>query len=584
MMRGIFFLIAIVALPFVTAAQTRRQQAIVKTHGRLQDDGSVVAGSRIPEALIVLKDGAKIFSDSAGELSFSVSASAGYSLTKVSKAGYILSDWDIISRPQKYSATPLDILLESIEEQNAYRRIIERKVRKNYNAQLNALQERIDSLETLADADRREIAKLQADLDKSYDAAEQYVDEMTNRYLNIDFDRAGEFDRKISACILNGELEKADSMLATRGDIVERVRQNKALQQAVAQDMEEVGRDCYRKFEIASQRLQRDSAAYYLELRANLDPHNIDWQQEASAYISEILADYKRALGILEPALEYSRQHYGEHATTANLYNDIGFVNYAQGYYAKAMDHYNKALAIWEKVLELDHPNTATAYSNIGMVYYAQGDYAKALEYCNKALAIREKVLGLDHPDTAMSYNNIGTVYFAQGDYVKPLEYYNMALEIQEKVLGLTHPDTAMSYNNIGVVYSYQGDYTKALDYYTKALDIDEKAFGLEHPATADIYNNIGLVYSAEDDYDKAFEHYNKALVIREKLFGVWHPNTAISYNNIGVVYYAQGDYVKALEYFDKALNIYKKVYGEDDEQTKAIKETVDYLKNKVRE
>jgi len=62
-------------------------------------------------------------------------------------------------------------------------------------------------------------------------------------------------------------------------------------------------------------------------------------------------------------------------------------------------------------------------YNNIALVYDNQGEYPKALEWFQKALAICEKVLGKEHPDTAMTYNNIAMVYNNQGDYTKALEW-----------------------------------------------------------------------------------------------------------------------------------------------------------------
>ena len=47
-----------------------------------------------------------------------------------------------------------------------------------------------------------------------------------------------------------------------------------------------------------------------------------------------------------------------------------------------------------------EHPSTATTYNNTGLVYRDQGDYEKALEYYEKALAIRIIKLGEDHPLT----------------------------------------------------------------------------------------------------------------------------------------------------------------------------------------
>ena len=53
---------------------------------------------------------------------------------------------------------------------------------------------------------------------------------------------------------------------------------------------------------------------------------------------------------------------------------------------------------------------TPTTYGNMAGVYFKQGDYPKSLEWYQKALAIFEKVLGKEHPHTAITYNNIMTI------------------------------------------------------------------------------------------------------------------------------------------------------------------------------
>ena len=442
------------ALPTIVQAQQKQQHAIVKTRGRQLDDGSIATGRRVSEAVVDVKGTGKILSDDKGELSFGVSVTSGYYLNNVTKDGYTLSDLDVISKQHQYQAQPVDILLESVEELNAYRRSIERKVRRNYQNQLDELSDRIDSLENVGDSRYEEIARLRNELDRAYDEAEQYVDKMTEYYLNIDFDRESDFDIEISYYIINGMLDKADSLLATRGNIEERVRKNRMAQQAVERDKEMVAKDCYRKYEIASQRLERDTAAYYLKLRAELDPSNIDWQVDAAMYLKDIIADYDQALSIYESALSYSLDHYGEyHKYTALLSNNIGYVYDSKGDYDTALDYYQKALSIEEKVLGSRHPDVATSYNNIGLVYYYKGDYDKALDYYLKALIIYEKVLVSEHPYVAMSYNNIGLVYNHKGDYDTAIDYYQKALSIQEKVLGFEHPDVATSYKNIGNVY-----------------------------------------------------------------------------------------------------------------------------------
>ena len=97
----------------------------------------------------------------------------------------------------------------------------------------------------------------------------------------------------------------------------------------------------------------------------------------------------------------YCRHALGEkHSDTATTYNNIAVVHDNQGDYDKALEFYQKALAIFEKVLGSEHPSTATTYNNIAFVHYNKGDYDKALEYFQKALTIREKMLVAEHPFT----------------------------------------------------------------------------------------------------------------------------------------------------------------------------------------
>jgi len=108
----------------------------------------------------------------------------------------------------------------------------------------------------------------------------------------------------------------------------------------------------------------------------------------------------------------------------------------------------------------------ANLYGFLGSGFNDLADYKKALDYYEKTIAIRERVLGAEHPDTATTNNNIANVYQLQGVYDKALEYYGKAIAIREKVQGTEHPDIATNYNNMTLVYDNLGDYNKALEYY----------------------------------------------------------------------------------------------------------------------
>jgi tetratricopeptide (TPR) repeat protein len=92
-------------------------------------------------------------------------------------------------------------------------------------------------------------------------------------------------------------------------------------------------------------------------------------------------------------------------------------------------------------------------YNNIGIIYQEQEKYVKALDFYEKSLAIRKKHLPSDHPDLGSSYNNIGAVHHYLGHYDIALEHYNRSLEIKMKSLPAQHPDVAMTYKKMGRVW-----------------------------------------------------------------------------------------------------------------------------------
>ena len=72
----------------------------------------------------------------------------------------------------------------------------------------------------------------------------------------------------------------------------------------------------------------------------------------------------------------------------ASLCFDVGRVMSRSNYYDKAVELYEKSLAVREEVLGKEHSTTATTYNNISTVMLAKGDLVGALEILHKALAV----------------------------------------------------------------------------------------------------------------------------------------------------------------------------------------------------
>lgn len=564
-MRRLLTLLAFVCLmlaPQASDAQSRVQQVVVKTRGRIYANGSYQPGVRVPEAYVSVRGDKTYESDTRGEIKFGVS-SQGYTIEEIKKAGYTLSDVDILFREQKYTSTPLHILLENSAELIAYRREIERQVRRNYQATLDVKQAEIERLRSEGKATAEELERLQAEIDRSWDLAEQYVDEMTEHYLLIDFDNKAKFDQEVSTYILAGELEKADSLIATRGDLNEANRKHRNAKRAMKNAEDDLASRNYYKYQIASQRNERDSAAYWLEQRAMLDRANVDWQLDAANYVLDFLGDYDRAMNICEPTLEYCKEHYGElHEKTAVLYGNIGVIYERKGLYPEALEYLNRAREIQEQVMGLMHPGLAMTYSNIGLIYDNKGLYDDALAYYTKALEIKEKVLNPLHPSLATAYNNIGAAYYNKGLYDETLKYYGKAKDIFEKVLDPLDPGLATMYSNIGVVYDMKELYDEALVYYTKSVEIEEKVLDPLHPGLAVTYINIGAALDNKGSHSEALIYFEKAKKILEKVLDPIHPTLAALYSNMGLACKHGGLYDDALNYYRKSIEIEEPVLG----------------------
>ena len=77
-----------------------------------------------------------------------------------------------------------------------------------------------------------------------------------------------------------------------------------------------------------------------------------------------------------------------------------------------------------------EHPDVATSCNNIGLTWNKKGEYDKALECFEKCLAIRLKTLGGEHPHVATSYYHIGKCYDALTRKELALDYFVQSAEI----------------------------------------------------------------------------------------------------------------------------------------------------------
>jgi len=221
----------------------------------------------------------------------------------------------------------------------------------------------------------------------------------------------------------------------------------------------------------------------------------------------------------------------------------------------KSKEEVLRSIELKEKLLsELSGEEQISKYlfTSIGILYRNIGSYRKALEHFEKALKIAEK-MG-DIQSKATLFLNLGEVYLYLENFILSKEYFEKALKISQKI-GDKEIEGFLK-REIGRVYNSQRKFFEAIKYFKEAMEI---AHEIEHEyligATLD---NLGMAYSSLGDMKKAIEYYKKALKIAQEIGA--RQGEGASLGNLGDSYIKLGDRGKAIEYYKKALKIAKEI------------------------
>lgn len=296
-MKKFILIISALFLTVWATAQTQTQQGYVKTKGRMVN-GKLVPGQGLRGATVFIQGRTSVLVDTDnGAFSFPI-PNSHFRIDSVQKKGYQLVDMDALSKTYKPSTNPIYIVMETPDQQLQDQLDSERRIRRTLQ---HRLEEREDEIELLKAQNklsqeeyRQAIQQLYADQENN----EKLISSMAKEYSRMDFDQLNELNQRINDAILNGRLTEADSLLRSKGNISNRIAEIRMEQQAEAQvetqlnqakagtqkKIEDVAEDCQQFFDRFLLDMEFDSAAVYIELRANLDTTNVEWQKDAASF------------------------------------------------------------------------------------------------------------------------------------------------------------------------------------------------------------------------------------------------------------------------------------------------------------
>lgn len=564
-------------LCFTTVIFAQTQKGYVKTKGRLDNDGNLIPGTPLSEVVVKVKDRNEVISDKRGDFSFPMSDQTYY-LESIAKNGYVLIDPDVLSKQYNYSKNKLVIALETKDQQIEERMENFAKINAAQNEMIRKLRAEVKQLKEENKITEEEYGRRLQEIADMQMESQQLVEDMVERYSKIDYDQMSEFDRKISAYILNGELRKADSLINTKGDLGERAENLKKLNEANAKEREELTRrtkkleksealalkeledlanDYYHKFEIYKLQHKNDSAAYWLEERVKLDTTNVKWLIDAGDYLREYCFLYQKAFSYDKKALDIVEETIYNNVIIIDVYTSICCDYIVLEDYEKAYDYCNKILNMYNE----DNANyymISNIYDKLSVIKESQDKYDESLVYEKKAINVMLKNGQKNNLFMSKLYNNLGTTYFSKYEIDSALYCFNESLQIERDMLGVDTINklVAKTYHSIGMIYGYKEIIDKAFYYDKIALRMYQIIYGDKNIYVAGIYNNMGLLYTDLEEYDKALDCFMLSLEMKMMFYDNYNTKLAINYNNIAHVYLILEYYEKAIEYVLKALDI----------------------------
>ena len=183
------------------------------------------------------------------------------------------------------------------------------------------------------------------------------------------------------------------------------------------------------------------------------------------------------------------------------------------------------ALTFSEPLLK-EHTDIARCYNAIGNSFFALNQLRKALEFYEKAYKLREKLSSEYYFDMPMYKNQIGTAYEGLGDYEKAKNCYREALSLLKELKLAGNLDEAIFQRNLANALMFQRKFEDAIEPSERVYYIRMKLLE-NHPQTVCSIFLQGVLQAN-------LGHLNKALQL---FLDGWGMEETLSVGNHGEVW-----------------------------------------------
>lgn len=307
---------------------------------------------------------------------------------------------------------------------------------------------------------------------------------------------------------------------------------------------------------------------YRLSLVGNINNRKVDAINHCSiGYSYRILGNYRETLKFLEQNIFQEEEI--EYDWQGRRLSDIAHSYLNLGDYSKAMDYYNKALALARK--NNNRLDEGRWLANIGSAKNVMKDHQEAKEILEEALSIARETNDLKGEGSRLE--GLAHAYYKLGEVDTSIQFHEQSLTIARTIGDKRGEGIRLS--SLGELYYELGKHQQAILYTQEALQIakemhDKKSFSRR-------LNIIARIYQSQGNKEEALLNYQEALSIATEIGdlqgqGIYLSNLGLLHHRIGKKIEAKGYFLKAIEIALK-LNDYKTVKSRTEKLRKIEQE-----------
>jgi tetratricopeptide (TPR) repeat protein len=255
----------------------------------------------------------------------------------------------------------------------------------------------------------------------------------------------------------------------------------------------------------------------------------------------------------------------GQPVTEAAVRCVIGSAYSGVGQYAKAQQHYERAVGLRKAALGEDDYDTLSAMDGLAASYRSQGKLAEAAALWARTVELQTRALGKHSIFRLWTMGSLASVYRVQGKFAEAAALLAESIEGLKFESGPEHPNTLHAMDSLASLYSSMGKGAESKKLRAEILEIKKRTLGPDHPDTRSSKAYLDLV---EGRYAEAEPLLAQELEEQKRTLGLDHPRTLTTMGSLAVVYAALGKHAEAATLLAQKLEAAKRAFGPEHLET----------------